>query len=127
MDVSGHTDRRIGVRWPAFDVALVWRADADDRRHFRRFWPGRLRSERAGVIDVSLTGARLVASTPSDLMVGSMVVIEIDGHRGWVRVRRMAATADPSRTMFGVDFAQLSPGLARLLTDRISAAVNDTR
>lgn len=75
------------------------------------------------MLDLSLTGALvLLASAADDLMVGSTVVVEVDGHRGRVRIRRIQPSSDPKQSLVGVSFLELAPELNEMVKMRVAAA-----
>lgn len=110
-------DRRLGsrlrvaagapVRWlPLAPTKLLRRA-----RHPQRAW----------VVDLSITGARIKAPVDSTIVRGSHVEIEVKQARGIVRVRRIDVAIDPRMALYGVEFLQLDPPLKELI-DRTLAA-----
>jgi hypothetical protein len=109
-------DRRIGQRHDAGEMAMRW-AVADNsigplhrRAHFR-----------TGVLlDVSVTGLLMRASTAADVQVGATLVIEAADESGPVTVRRMVDAADePGQRLYGLEFALGSEEMARRLYEHV--------
>lgn len=101
--------RRLVERYRVEQFRLAW--DVQERKAGLL---GRRResSSRAGeVMDVSITGAAVLAPTDPTIRRGSTVVIEVDGHRGAVRVRHVRPTEDPERSVYGIEFAEVEPEL----------------
>ena len=47
--------------------------------------------------------------------------LDVDGHRGVVKVRRIAENKDPSLTVYGVSFVTLAPTLQQRIDQTIAA------
>jgi hypothetical protein len=79
------------------------------------------RPQRAWVVDLSITGARIKAPVDSAIVQGSHVEIEVQHARGIVRVQHIDVAIDPAMALYGVEFLQLDPNLNELI-DRTLAA-----
>ena len=58
---------------------------------------------------------------PSRIEVGTWMELDVDGHRGVVKVRRIAESKDPSLTVYGVSFVTLVPTLQQRIDQTIAA------
>ena len=101
---SVSTGRRLGERLPLGEVLLSWRVD--------EVVPGRLRDkprppEIGRLIDVSVSGAAIVAPASPDLRPGRAVVVRLDGADAVVRIRRIAEFGDDGWRIYGVEFLDL--------------------
>jgi PilZ domain len=74
------------------------------RKRFGRHSETRVAVE---VRDVSMSGALLVLSNDVNVTIGQVVDLVLDGHRGAVKVRRLAPTG--TATMCGVEFLDPHP------------------
>lgn len=98
------TGRRLGERLALGEVLLSWRVD--------EVIPGRVRDkprppEIGRLIDVSVSGAAIVAPASSDLRPGRPVVIRLDGADAVVRIRRIGDVGDDAWRLYGVEFVDL--------------------
>ena len=110
-------DRRLGSRIPvAVDAPVSWLPLTPAKRFRRPRQP-----QRAWIIDLSVTGARINAPTDRPIVRGSHVEIEVNHARGIVRVRRIDATANPAMALYGVEFLQLDPPLQDLMSKTLAA------
>ena len=92
-------------------VGVLWNISTDSGR---RWWPGsRNRAAEAPqevtTVNLSVSGAAILAPTSKSLEIGNPVVIELAGCRGTVVVCRTQETADPDKTIYGVAFVDMSP------------------
>ena len=109
-------ERRIGRRHAVSLVHLTWRPRLAPK-WFRRS----TRSQRATVIDLSVTGARIRAPANAEIQRGTMVTIAFGPHRGLVQVRRIERARDPTVAYYGVRFVSLDTALRQLVDDAVGA------
>lgn len=108
--------RRMGERLAVHGVVLSW--DTRGRRSPR--WKRR-RFDEADVIDVSVSGAQLLAPDNQRIAVGHRVTIVAGGAIGVVRVKRIAPVTHGPLAIFGVEFVTLEPALEALLFSQLDA------
>jgi hypothetical protein len=99
--IPTNTGRRLGERIHLDDVFIAWRVD--------EVLPGRLRDkprpvEVGRLIDVSVSGASIVAPGAPELRPGRAVVIRLDDAEAVVRIRRISDFGDEDFRLFGVEF-----------------------
>jgi hypothetical protein len=101
-------ERRLGARHVLGPVAVRWRVDEEvvapvDRS--RRDGP-----EPAGLLDLSVSGAKIMARTSDDMSVGDWTMVSIRGATGPVVVRRIVPAAQDGFSHYGLEFLDpLSP------------------
>ena len=109
-------ERRLGGRYEVEGVAVGWRLDRkDDRPVWRRRSP--LPPEAGELLNVSVTGASVLAPATKELMVGSRVLIEIMGVTEPVKVRRIGRSRDSARSIYGIEFLGLHSNLRALICE----------
>lgn len=102
--------RRIGERLGVHGVVVSWNTGGRRLpRKRRRPFP------EADVIDVSVSGAQLLAPIGSLIRVGQVVTIAAGGSLGSVQVRRIVPVTNGPLCVFGVEFIELEPPLEALL------------
>ncbi|CAN5300510.1 hypothetical protein BH20ACT3_BH20ACT3_01810 [soil metagenome] len=110
------TNRRVGRRHPIRAVPITWRADLPPPTGFRK--RRRTGPLSAHMVDLSVSGAAIVAPPASDLGVGSKVLIDFEGHPGRVLIRRVAPGPVASAgSLYGVEFAEPNGELTSALYD----------
>jgi hypothetical protein len=104
-------ERRIGERFGLHDPVFQWRVPPDTagRRERRKTKPSECR-----FLDVSVTGALILAPVASDLRVGARVLVGYDGESTSVRIRRIEPY-NKSQSIYGVSFVDLAPRLQELI------------
>lgn len=80
----------------------------------------RVRPRHADVLDVSITGARLVAPQKPSVAVGQTITIAAGGSRGTVTVRHIELLSHAHLAAYGVEFLRLEPGLEAFLFSQIA-------
>ena len=113
---ASYGERRIGERFQMHEPRMGWCVppkSGNNRRDRRR---GKAVPE-CGFLDVSITGARLLAPQARDLHVGSRMVLDYDGESTTVRIRRVEPHND-AISVYGVSFVELGPRLRRSSTRR---------
>jgi hypothetical protein len=104
-------ERRIGARFQTHEPRMGWRA-----------WPGNARRDNrrrkalpeCRFLDVSITGARLLAPDARDLRVCSLMVLDYDGEATMVKIRRVESY-NTSFSVYGVSFIELGPRLKQIV------------
>jgi len=110
MAKSGY-ERRIGSRNPApSGLAVSWRLCVG------KFPLKRMLTFEATLVDISLSGARVVAPAHRPLRVGQRLVVAIAGHNAEVEVRRAEpADASGGTIAYGLMFQVFSPELEEVI------------
>lgn len=98
--------RRLGERIPIGDVFMVWRAsDEGDARPKR----SRREPELARLLNVSVSGAAVVAPTAADLRRGSVLLVQLGNARAAVRIKRIEEFGEADWRTYGVEFVETDP------------------
>lgn len=117
-NAPGH-ERRVGRRHEVGRPIVVrWDVETntdDQRRRGRRRRPEPQASEAAGLLDVSVSGARVMARTAADLRVGSTTVVSITGARGPVTIRRISPSTKAGFSIYGLEFSDATSPLTQLV------------
>ena len=95
-------EKRLGKRQSTPDIRIGWRIDRETRRGLRM----KPDPQEGVIIDISVTGAGVLAPASDELRPGSRVRISFDSHEGTVSVRRIAPTSDPAVSRYGVTFEE---------------------
>jgi PilZ domain-containing protein len=104
-------ERRIGERFQTHEPRMGWRVwSANARRDNRRRKP----LPECRFLDVSITGARLLAPEAHDLRVGSLMVLDYDGEATMVKIRRVESYNN-AFSVYGVSFIELGPRLKEIV------------
>ena len=106
-------ERRIGARFQTHEPRMGWcvpQKSGNNRRDRRR----RTAVPECGFLDVSITGARLLAPQARDLHVGSRIVLDYDGESTTVRIRRVEPHNE-AISVYGVSFVELGPRLKEIV------------
>lgn len=112
-------DGRVVERYRTLGLHLTWRPPT------RRWLWIRPRPAAAEVIDLSVSGALLLAPTNPEVRTGSVVELSCDGARGRVQVRHVHQSLDPEQHYYGVLFLQLQPELRQRLFDLVAKERGD--
>lgn len=99
---TNHT-RRLGERLHLGEVLIAWRVD--------EVIPGRVRDrprppEVGRMIDVSVSGAAIVAPAATELRPGRAVVIRLDDAESVVRIRRIVDFGEDGWLLYGVELME---------------------
>jgi hypothetical protein len=112
-------DRRLGTRHVLGPVAVRWRLDdgpvvgpADQEREGG--------PERAGLLDLSVSGARVMARTSPDLAVGDWTTVSIRGRSGPVIVRRITPSRQAGFSQYGIEFLDPMSELTQLVHEELA-------
>jgi len=98
-------ERRIGTRVSAGRVRIGW-SDAPLGRRRRR---GASDDGVGELLELSISGAAVVARASTTLVCGSRVAIKLGIGPGLAVVRRVDPTSDPRTSRYSIEFVQLSP------------------
>jgi hypothetical protein len=114
---SSAIERRLGRRFKAPRNRIAWRLD----RSVRGVPWLRRRAEVGLLVDVSVSGAGVLAPDCMDLQPGSRVTIGFEGTRGQVIVRRISSCGDESQNLYGIEFAEPGSPLTSVVYDTFLA------
>lgn len=108
---------RIGRRVRSTDLWLDWAPPVKKRR-----WSSRrpVAPPVAEVIDLSVSGARVVVAELEPMAAGVTVGIGLDGNAGTAAVRRVDAST-PGTSVYGIEFKQLDPALRRRIDEILTS------
>lgn len=124
MGIEEGFDRRLGQRFDVEGLEIVWvtRHPGDDGGLLRRK-VSHLVEQSARLVDVSVTGAAVIAPASHHVQRGSTALIRIDGEEAVVRVERCSPTLRPRLMRYGVQFRRVDPALRA----RLEAVVDEGR
>ncbi len=106
MGVPPDPGRRLGERIQLGDVFLQWRLDEVVNGRFRT----RPRDpEVARLLDVSVSGAAVVAPVAPDLRRGSIVMTRLGDAEAVLRIRRIQDFGDAEWRLYGTEFVRVDP------------------
>lgn len=110
-------ERRIGERKAVVGLRCRWDLDAvgQKRRLFRK--PV---EQQGDVIDLSVSGATVIAPTSDLLTVGTTVAIEIEGGRGGVAIRNIRPSTHHGMSCYGIEFLQLDPTVRKKVNEFVA-------
>ncbi len=108
------TNQRIGDRILVDVDGAEWQPAAQRRSLFKR------PQLTARVVEVSVSGAGILAPAEPHVPLGQIVTIVLNGKAGTVYVRRRERTADPATLRYGVEFVSLDNPLAELAKSRLA-------
>lgn len=112
-------DRRLGARHVLGPVAVRWRLDVgpmgqavltDDIDD----------AERAGLLDLSVSGARIMARTTDSIAVGDWTMVSIRGRSGPVIVRRILPSRQEGFSQYGLEFLDPMSPLTQLVHEELA-------
>lgn len=104
-------ERRIGERFQTHEPRMGWRVWSASARNDQR---RRKTLPECRFLDVSITGARLLAPETQDLRIGSQMVLDYDGESSRVKIRRVE-TYNNAFSVYGVSFIELGPRLKQIV------------
>ena len=110
---ASYGERRIGERFQTHEPRMGWcvpQKSGNARRDRRR----RKAVPECRFLDVSITGARLLAPQARDLHVGSRILLDYDGESTSVRIRRVEPHNE-AISVYGVSFVELGPRLKQIV------------
>jgi len=109
-------DRRIGERVDIEPLHVSWMPFKTQIQGGRRARP-----QPASLVELSVTGARVMSRSPRRIEVGTWMDLDVDGHCGVVEVRRIAEAKEPTVIVYGVAFVTLEPTLRARIDTTIAA------
>lgn len=106
---------------------VTWHIERRDTRPLlqRRRHP--LETLYGRVVDLSVSGARIIAPTDPSLRVGSTLVILAEGCRGLVAIKQLAPTDEEGLTSYGVSFVDFPDRFTQAVYARIEELSDPTR
>ena len=112
-------ERRIGKRRGVEPVRVGWMLDRHERvgRRVRRRLAGT--PDHGVLLDVSVSGAQVLAPADPEVRIGSRFDVEIKGVVGRVVVRRIVHSATPDLCLYGIEIPPESEDLARLFSESL--------
>lgn len=115
---SGPEGRRVGRRVPTPGLWFEWQPAAPKGRPrpLRRRGQGQ---HQARIVDLSITGARVVVDGAEPLLIGTTVSIGLVGGAGTCKVRRVEVGDDDECT-YGVEFLWLDTALRDTIDDLVT-------
>jgi hypothetical protein len=103
--------RRLVERYAVDELEVGWNV-----RTVRPLLGRRRRVSAQGrLVDVSVAGAAILAPADVTLTPRSSVVVDVDGELGVVTVRNVRETVDPTASLYGVEFTELTDEARRQL------------
>lgn len=108
------TNQRIGDRVPVDVDGVEWQPAGPRRSRFKRT---RL---VARIVEVSVSGAGILAPAEPHVPLGQIVTIVLNGRQGSVCVRRRERTADPAVIRYGVEFVSLDNPLIEIVNAKLA-------
>jgi hypothetical protein len=117
---QGGIERRIGRRRQIRSVPMAWCRDPSN--------PDPYLADLAPdgrIVELSVSGAGMVAITHPYLAIGSKVIISAAGVAGTVLVRRIEADLYPGESYYGVEFAEPNSRLGAVLHETFVARETD--
>lgn len=121
--MESERERRLGQRHVLGPVAVRWRIDDapvfDDGDALDGVRAGS-RPEPAGLLDLSASGARILARDCTDLAVGDTTTIQIRDASGPVIVRRITSSSMPGFSTYGLEFANPFSPLPQLIHQELA-------
>ena len=116
--MDSEKDRRLGTRHVLGPIAVRWRLDdgpvapVDQDRTSG--------AERAGLLDLSVSGCRIMARATDDLAVGDWTMVSIQGRSGPVVVRRILPSRQEGFSQYGLEFLDPLSELTQLVHEEIA-------
>jgi hypothetical protein len=105
-------ERRIGERFPTNEPRLGWLPQKS--RSAGRVRRGTKPMLDCRFLDVSITGARLLAPEARELHVGSHISLDYDGESTTVKIHRVESH-NPAFSVYGASFVELGPRLKQIV------------
>lgn len=119
MDVP---EQRLGARVETDGLWFAWDLERRERRTLRERRRHRNDQQWGLVVDLSVSGAAIVAPFAPHLRRGSMLFVEAGGFRGMIAIHRVAEIGDPERRLYGVSFVDFPPAFTVFVYSVLEAA-----
>ncbi|QYG94177.1 PilZ domain-containing protein [Iamia sp. SCSIO 61187] len=119
--MDSEKDRRLGTRHVLGPIAVRWRLDdglvapVDQDRA-----DAGAGAERAGLLDLSVSGCRIMARASDDIAVGDWTMVSIRGRSGPVVVRRILPSRQEGFSQYGLEFLDPLSELTQLVHEEIA-------
>lgn len=111
MDVSKPFARRIGERKQLSPLTVGWTTQHVERGGVLGRKKVRTLQQSGRLLDISVSGAAILAPRFPGLRQGCSVLISFEGFEGVVEVRRWEPTEDDDLLRYGVQFVDMDPRL----------------
>lgn len=108
-------DRRLGQRYATHDATAAWQVPR------RRWMRTRLESVPVTLVNVSTTGAAVVAETVPEFGRDSLVVIDCAGRSVEATIRRVVPGGSDGVSYYGLQFVDPDPAVLEVLMSRTDA------
>lgn len=118
--MDSEKDRRLGTRHVLGPIAVRWRLDDGPVAPVDQDRDGPAGAERAGLLDLSVSGCRIMARTTDDLAVGDWTMVSIRGRSGPVIVRRILPSRQEGFSQYGLEFLDPMSELTQLVHEEIA-------
>lgn len=115
-------EQRLGSRVDVDELWVAWDLGRPDRRGFLEKRRHPVEQQFGQVVNLSVSGAAVVAPVAQHLRVGSMIDLEAGGFRGMVAVHRVDDIGDPERRLYGVSFVDFPPAFTDFVYSVLEAA-----
>lgn len=116
--MGSEKDRRLGRRHVLGPIAVRWRLDDGPIAPLDQV--PTTDAERAGLLDLSASGCRIMARTTDDLAVGDWTMVSIRGRSGPVIVRRILSSRQQGFSQYGLEFLDPTSELTQLVHEEIA-------
>lgn len=117
--MDSEKDRRLGTRHVLGPIAVRWRLDDGPVAPVDQERTGG-GAERAGLLDLSVSGCRIMARASDDIAVGDWTMVSIRGRSGPVVVRRILPSRQEGFSQYGLEFLDPLSELTQLVHEEIA-------
>jgi hypothetical protein len=116
-------EQRLGARLDVSGLWVLWDISRVDRRSARERRRHPVEQQFGQVLNLSVSGAAIIAPAAPHLRPGSMIDIEAGGFKGMVAIHRIDEMGDPFQRVYGVSFVDFPPAF----TDYVYAVLASAR
>ncbi len=116
-------ERRIGRRWSTASFVIAWNVGGK-----KDTWRGKraLPPQEGQVLDISVSGASILAPSDQNLRLGSRLVVGFQRERSTVTVRRVSDVDDEDgSTLYGIEFIDAPAHMVSSLMERATGSADD--